>query len=239
MKPERQTAAFDALVELADTLVGDYDVAEFLQLLIHRCAELLQADAAGVLLESPDGHLQLVAAVSDEMRAIEELEIRTGEGPSTAAYQRGQPVIAEDLRDFEEQWPQVVPRLLAMGMHSAHGFPMRLRDHCVGAINVYRSEAGHFSDEDRRLGQVLADIATIGILQERKVAAAELVTEQLQLALESRVVIEQAKGMLAERHDITALEAFEVMRRHARERNRRLRDVCQDIIDGTGPARPR
>jgi GAF domain-containing protein len=239
MATRRQRLVFDTFVELADTLASDYDIGEFLQFLVHRCADLLLGDTAGVLLEGPGGDLRLAAATSDEMRRLEDLEVRLRQGPCTEAYRRAEPVIAEDLVDYQERWPQVTPKLMEMGMRSAHAFPVRLRADCIGAINLYRVQPGPFHAEDVRLGQALADVAAIGILQERKIARAERVADQLQLALSSRIVIEQAKGILAERHGISTADAFGAISNYSRSRNRKLREVCQEIVDGRYPFKPR
>ena len=229
----------DTFVELADTLSSDYEVSEFLQLLVDRCAAVLSADAAGVLLETPSGHLQLAAAISEEMRVIEEAEIGAGQGPCIEAYRSGEPVAAEDLLECRHRWPVVTWRLLDLGMRSGYAFPLKLREDRIGALNLYRREPGWLREDDVRLGQAFADVAAIGILQQRRVAAAEERAEQLQHALDSRVLIEQAKGALSNQRGITPDEAFEVLRRHARENGLRLREVCRRVVEGaTGQIPP-
>jgi len=235
MGEERQRRVMDTFVELADTLASDYEVAEFLQVLVERCAELLGADTAGVLLETSTGDLRLAAGISAEMREIEDLGIRLGEGPCLDAYRLGEPVIAEDMTDFRDRWPRITPRILDIGMRSAYAFPLRLRGDRIGALNLYRARPGSFDDDDIRLGQAFADVATIGILQDRRISAAERRAEQLQHALDSRVVIEQAKGILAQRHGIAPEEAFQALRAHARRNHLKVHDLSSQVVAGTAP----
>lgn len=232
MDDTRGALVMATFVELADTLANDYEVGEFLTYLLERCAIILSADTAGMLLESPEGNLRLAAATSPEMEAIEALEIELGQGPCMEAYLAGEQVIVDDLEDQQDNWPDVTPRILDIGMRSAFAFPLRLRQDRIGALNLYRREPGGFSDEDIRLGQAFADIAAIGILQQRKVTQAEERQEQLQHALDSRIIIEQAKGMLAQRHGVDPGQAFEAIRRYSRENNRKLRDVARGIVEG-------
>lgn len=232
MADDTSQLLLDTFVELADTLANDYDVGELLQLLVNRSADLLDADTAGVLLETTSGQPALAAAISEEMLKIEDLELRLGQGPSLDAYQTGEQVIVEDLMVCHDRWPQVTPRIIELGMRSACAFPLRLRDDRIGALNLYRAQPTAFAPHEVQLGQALADIAAVGILQQRSVFEAGRRAHQLQHALNSRVVIEQAKGVLAERRGITLREAFEIMRAHARNHNLKLRDVCQQALNG-------
>jgi GAF domain-containing protein len=235
---QRERLMIDTFVELADTLAGDYDVADFLDLLIDRSLVLLVADVAGVLLESPAGHLRLAAGTSVEMEVIERAELSTGEGPCVEAYRTREAVIAPDISAERDRWPDVAPRLLELGMRSGHAFPLRLREDCIGALNLYRREARPFDTTAIRLAQALADVAAIGILQERKSRAAEERSARLQHALDSRIVIEQAKGVLAERHAVSPQRAFEVLRAYARDHNLKLRDVSDRILAGNASDSP-
>ena len=225
------TLLLDTFVELADTLASDYDVGEFLQLLVDRCSDLM-ADTAGVLLEADGGKPALAAATSREMLEIKDLEIRLGEGPCLESFRTGEQILVNDLDRCHDRWPQITPRIIGIGMRSAATFPLRLRDDRIGALSLYRSESTTFAPHEIHLGQALADIAAVGILQERTVYEAGRRAEQLQRALDSRVLIEQAKGVLAERRDMPLRDAFEVMRGYARSNNVRLREVCQRVIAG-------
>jgi GAF domain-containing protein len=231
----RERKVMDTFVELADTLASDYDLGEFLHLLVDRCAEILGADTAGVLLETERGDLRLAAAVSEEMDAIERLEVDKDQGPCIEAYRRREPVIAQDLDRDRERWPDVAPRLVDMGMRSGYAFPLKLRQDCIGALSLYRRSAAEFHEDDVRLAQAFADVAAIGILQRRTVAAAEERSRQLQHALNSRIIIEQAKGVLAERHGVTTDKAFEALRGYARRNGLKVRDVSRQIVDGHDP----
>lgn len=231
MSSGREQQVTETFIELADTLASDYEIGEFLHTLVERCAEILQVSTAGVVIESRAGTLRLAAATSDEMEALEDAEIDHGEGPCLDAYRRGEAVSAGDLRDELGRWPNIVPLALDMGLLAVHAFPLRLREDRIGALNLYRDSPGAFHADDVRLAQALADVAAIGILQERKVRAAEERADQLQHALDSRVVIEQAKGVLAERAGISPAEAFERLRRHARNRSEKVSDVCRLVID--------
>lgn len=228
----REQLIMDTFVELADTLAGDFDIGDFLQMLVERCAAVLQVQTGGVLIEGPDGTLQLAAATSETMKELEDLEMELKQGPCLEAYQEVAQVLAADLREEKDRWPQMAPKAIEMDLLAVYAFPLRLRGDCIGALNLYRSSTGEFEDDDVRLAQAFADVAAIGILQERKVSDAERRSQQLQEALVTRIVIEQAKGIVAERHNLTAQLAFDALRRHARSRHQKLRDVCRGVVEG-------
>ena len=228
----RERLVLDTFVELADTLCSDYDVSEFLQFLVDRCAQLLVADTVGVLLETSEGRLELAAATSAEMEEIKAAELDAGQGPCMDAYHSGEPITVDELLDTKDRWPAVTWRLLDLGMRSGHAFPLHVRDDRIGALSFYRRRPGQLPEDDIRLGQAFADASAIGILQHRRVAAAEERADQLQHALDSRVLIEQAKGALAQHHGISTDQAFEVMRRHARSRSIPLRELCNLVTAG-------
>lgn len=229
---EREQLVMDTFVALADTLASDYEIGEFLHLLVERCANVLQVSAGGVLVEDPEGQLRLAASLSPAMERLEVAELQSMEGPCIDAYRDVEQVTAADLRDHQDRWPNVLPHALEQGLLAVFAFPLRLGGDCIGALNLYRDETGPFRDDDIRLAQAFADVAAVGILQHRKVTKAEQRAEQLQHALDSRIVIEQAKGAIQERHGVTSSEAFELLRREARNRHRELHDVCRDAIDG-------
>jgi GAF domain-containing protein len=232
MAEQRERLVMDTFVELADTLASEYDIGEFLHLLTERCQEVLHVATGGVLLEGPEGELRVGAATSEEMERLERVELDHDEGPCLDAYRQVEQILAEDLRDEQDRWPNAAPRALELGLMAVYAFPLRLRGDCIGALNLYRDEPGPFEDDDVRLGQAFADVAAIGILQERKVTAAQRRADQLQHALDTRVVIEQAKGVIHERHHVDLDEAFAQLRRVARNTNRKLRDVCREVVDG-------
>jgi GAF domain-containing protein len=221
----------DTFVELADTMVADFDVIEFLHLLSDRAVRLLGASAAGVMLADPRGQLRLVAASSEAVRLLETVQLEGEEGPCLETVRTGQPITEPDLRHAQQRWPRFAPAALQAGFTSVHALPMRLREQVLGGLNLFHDQPGPFDPADVRIGQALADTATIGLLHERNLRRAEIVGEQLQAALNSRVVIEQAKGKLAERLGLDMDTAFATLRHYARDHNLRLSDLAQTFVD--------
>jgi GAF domain-containing protein len=221
------------LVELADTLVDDFDVVELLTLLTDRCVDVLDVEAAGLMLVSPDGDLKVMASSSEAMRVLELFELQAEEGPCLDCYHTGEPVVNKDLTRHDGRWPRFAREALDAGFHSVHALPMRLRGTTIGALNLFHIERGEMTVHDVHAAQALADVATIAILQHRAVRQAQIVNEQLHHALNSRIVIEQAKGIVAGRCSVNMEDAFHVLRGHTRHNNLRLVDVCRDVIDGT------
>jgi GAF domain-containing protein len=223
----------DAFVELADTMVADFDVIDFLHLLTRRSVQLLDASAAGVLLADPRGELRVVAASTEAVRVLELFQLQNDQGPCLDCFRTGVPVAASELTAAGQIWPQFAAAACQAGFGAVQALPMRLRMQVIGALNLFRATPGDFTGEDVRVGQALADVATIGLLQERSTRRSETLNEQLQGALNSRVVIEQAKGKLAERLDLDMDQAFTTLRAYARDRNLRLSELAQAFIDGT------
>ena len=222
------------LVELADSLVDDFDVVELLSLLAGRCVEVLGVSAAGVMLASPEGDLRVVASSSEAMRVLEVFELQADEGPCLDCYRSGEAVLLdEDLAAAEGRWPRFSRAAAQAGFRSGHALPMRLRGSVIGALNLFAPRAGALSAEDVAAGQALADVATIAIVQQRIASESRILIEQLNTALTSRVVIEQAKGVLAERAGLSMESAFEAMRRYARDHNLHLAGVARGVIDKT------
>jgi GAF domain-containing protein len=224
-------------VELADTLVVGYDLMEFLQTLTERCVELLEIDAAGLLLAGADGALRLVAASTEQARVVELLQLQHDEGPCPDSFRTGLPVIVGDIRSPEAaaRWPRFAPAAAELGLAGVHSLPMRLRDQVIGTLNLFSTAPGGLDPAVARAARALVDVATIGILQERAIRERELAAGQLQVALNSRVVIEQAKGILAERLQTSPDEAFRLLRRYARNHNQALTELAGDVIRGTAP----
>jgi transcriptional regulator with GAF, ATPase, and Fis domain len=229
----REQRIATTFVELADTLVADFDVIDFLHTLATRSVELLGATAAGIMLADQRGALQVVASSTEEARLLELYELQNNEGPCLDCFRTGAPVARDDLSAMHAAWPAFTPQLQQLGFRSAQALPMRLRSETIGALNLFRTEPGRLSEADLGIGQAMADVATVGLLQERAIAARELLAAQLQAALTSRVLLEQAKGMLAQRADLSLDQAFQLMRGYARSNNRKLGDVAAHIIDGT------
>ncbi|MEZ0076509.1 GAF and ANTAR domain-containing protein [Planotetraspora sp. GP83] len=218
-------------VELADTLVVDFDVIDFLQMLAERCVRLLDVDAAGILLADERGSLTLVAASSDQVRLLELFQLQTEEGPCLDCYSSGQIVTCADLTAERQPWPRFAEAAQRAGYAAVQAFPLRLRDQTLGAMNLFSHTPGVPPDQTSAVAQALADVATIGITHERTLRQHQLVTEQLQYALNNRVIIEQAKGMLAERAQISVADAFTAMRSYARSHNQHLSAVAAQVIN--------
>lgn len=227
MRREHRIA--QVFIELADTLVADFDLVDFLRTLAEVSVELLDVHAAGLMLSDEHGILHVMASSDDQVELLELFELQQNEGPCPECFRAGQPVVNTDLR----RWPDFAAAAAAGGYASAHALPLRLRGQVIGALNLFRTGIQPLSDEDITLGQALADIATIGLLHERKARGQQVLTEQLQGALDSRVRIEQAKGMLAERVGLSPAEAFIAMRTYARGNGRRLADVADGVLDGS------
>jgi len=230
MAPREELLA-RTFVEAADTLVADFDVVEFMTTLSTRCVQLFDASEAGLLLADRDGGLQVAASSSNSMEHLELFELQHDEGPCVDCYRSGIPISSRNLRDDLSRWPVFGAEALRAGYQSAYALPLRLRDQTIGSLNLLRAETGDLADDDIVVAQALADVATIGLLQQRAAADAQILADQLQQALTSRVVIEQAKGVLAEVGKIGVDESFQLLRQYARRHNLRLSDVANAIVE--------
>jgi GAF domain-containing protein len=230
-KLSREAALARTLVDLADNLVDDFDVVEVLTLLTRGCIDVLGVDAAGIMLVAPGGDLRVMASSSETMRILELFEIQSEEGPCLDCFHGGQALLNYGLDADGLRWPTFTPEALGAGFRSVGAIPMRLRGKVIGALNVFH-RSGEMSEADADAARALADIATIAILQHQAVVEAGLVNERLQSALSSRVIIEQAKGMVGERSGMSMEAAFSALRKHARDRNLNLADVARDVVDG-------
>jgi GAF domain-containing protein len=232
----RETLLIRAFVEVADTLVDDYDIIALLDRLAGHCVELLAADAAGILLADPRGKLRVVASTNEQTAWMELLQLQADEGPCVESFRTAAAVSIVDLVEAGHRWPRFAAALTAAlpdhePYRSVHALPLRLRGEPIGALNLFHRQPGPLPPADLALGQALADVATIGILSERAINRSEVLNEQLQAALNSRVIIEQAKGVLAERGDIDMNAAFDSLRRYSRDNNLKLGDIARQIID--------
>ncbi|MFC4784339.1 GAF and ANTAR domain-containing protein [Nocardioides sp. MAHUQ-72] len=216
-------------VEVADSLTDDFDLIEFLQMLTARSSDLLRVDAAGVLFADPSGRLQLMAASDERTQMLELFQLQSREGPCLECFREGRAVVGADLRLSTDRWPQFAPRAVQLGFHAVHAFPLRLRQHVIGALNLFSSAAGAIDPADARVVQALADVATIALLQERAIRRGEVLTEQLQGALNSRIAIEQAKGALAQVHGCSIDDAFDLLKLYTRRTGRPLTEVARDV----------
>jgi GAF domain-containing protein len=229
----REARLFQALAAVADTLVAGYDVVELLQHLVDSCTELFDVSAAGLLLADPNGPLELVASTSEENRLVEAMQLSAEAGPCIECFRTGSVVSVTDVSQTPEGWREFRQACLENDFRSVYAIPLRLRDTTIGTLNLFRSEPGELNEEDARAAQALADLATIGILHERTWREADTVRAQLQAALTSRVVIEQAKGVLAQTHRISVDDAFILLRSYARTHQLPLGLVARQLVDRT------
>jgi GAF domain-containing protein len=227
----RESLLIATLVELADNLVDDYDIIDVLTVLTHRCVEAIDVDAAGVMLASPAGELQFVASSSESMRVLELFQIQTNEGPCVDCFRDGLAITNHALNATDGRWPLFTPRALAQGFRSVHSLPMRLRGRTIGALNLFRTHQGTLTEEDAGMAQGLADVATIAILQHRSTLDASVLNAQLNNALNSRIIIEQAKGMVSQATICGMDEAFDRLRNHARNHNEGLTSLATRIVE--------
>jgi GAF domain-containing protein len=222
-------------VRLADTLVEDFDVHDLLQTLAARCVDLFDVGAAGLLLADEHGRLQVVVSSNERTRLLELFQVQNDEGPCLDCFRTGGPVKVDDLAMAQHRWPAFVPHAVAEGFGSVVALPMRLRGEAIGALNLFGGpDSTPFTDRRLAIAQALADVATIAILQERLARNRDLLATQLQVALNSRIAIEQAKGALATLLQIGLDEAFHLIREHARSSRRHLVEVARDVVERRG-----
>lgn len=228
----REHRLTDVFVELADSLVSGFDLVGLFDDLAGACVELLGVSAAGLMLVDPAGRLRVMASSSERSRLLELLEIQNNEGPCLDCYRDGQPVVGADLARDDGRWPLFSPEAARAGFGSVYALPMRLREETIGALNLFHRQPSALTAAGVRLAQGLADVATIGILQQRAIQRSADLADQLQAALNSRLIIEQAKGVLSERERIGMSAAFEMLRRYARRTGRHLSEVAAAVVAG-------
>lgn len=236
MSGSREREVSRAFVELASSLANGYDVVELLSGLTADCAQLLDVASAGLLLADGRGVLHVMAASSERTRQLEVFQVQRADGPCRDCYLAGEPVSAPDLREEADRWPHFVPAALEAGFVSVHALPMRLRDRVLGALGLFGTTVGSLGPDDLSLGQALADVASVALVQEKVASDQQSVNEQLQTALTSRIVLEQAKGVLAQQGSLQMEEAFAVLRRYARNNNLRLTAVAEAVVARRLPA---
>jgi GAF domain-containing protein len=219
-------------VALADTLVADFDVVDLMDRLAASCVELLKATAAGILLLDQRGNLALVASSSEETRLLELFQLQNEQGPCLDCIRTGRPVTVDDLDAEAARWPLFAEKAAEVGFRSVHAVPLRLRSEIIGGLNLFRQNGPQLTQQEQAIAQALADVATVGILQQRTNHRSSLLAEQLQTALLSRVIIEQAKGVLSEFAHVSMDEAYRALRTYARNGNHRLSEVAQDVVLG-------
>lgn len=232
---DRESLMVSTLVELADNLVDNFDIIDILTLLCDRCVKAFSVDTAGFMLEAPGDTLQFVASSSESMRVLELFQIQAWEGPCVDCFTSGSAIVNHDLIEPDEHWPKFTPRAIGLGFRAVHCLPMGLRGRTIGALNFFQSQPGSVPADDILVAQGLADIATIAILQHRTTLDARRLNDQLAFALNSRITIEQAKGMIAQSSSADMDVAFARLRAHARNHNWRLTDVANRVVEGSLP----
>jgi len=227
----REERINDAFVRVAGTLVDNYDVVDMLSTLVHTCTQLLGVQSGGILLADGMGMLELVASTSEEAEIVEVMIVAAGAGPCIDCYNTGSVVSVPDIDTDSDQWPRFRRTALEQGFRAAHATPLRLHGEVIGAMNLLSTVPGALSERDAQLAQALADVATVGILHERSFRQPEVVAAQLHLALDTRILVEQAKGVLAHVRSCTMTEAFDALRDYARVNKITLRAAAEGVVN--------
>ncbi|MDY0910452.1 GAF and ANTAR domain-containing protein [Microbacterium sp. CFBP9034] len=226
----RDTRLFQTFATLADTLVDDYDVVELLQVLVDACRDILGATAAGILIADETGELELIASTSEASRIVEIMQLGAQAGPCIECFRSRRAVSVPAIAESPERWEQFRAGALAQGFASAEALPLRLRENTIGTLNLLNASEGRMREEDVVAAQAFADVATIGILHERSVRRTEVLAEQLRFALDSRIIIEQAKGVVSFTRDVPVDEAFGIIRAYARRHRLTLSSVAARLV---------
>jgi transcriptional regulator with GAF, ATPase, and Fis domain len=224
----------DVFVEVADTLIDEYDVIEFLQLVTNRTADLIGASDVGLLLADQGGRLQFMAASNEDVKRLELFQVQNHEGPCLDAFRGGEQVVNADLQEASDRWPRFAPHAARAGFRSVHAMPLRFRHEVIGAMGVFGSGAGNLEATDVQMAQALAHVATIGLLQSRALRRGEMLAEELESALNSRTEIEQAKGAIAQSRGVSVDEAYLIIQDHAHSTRRRLGEVAHIVLTEPG-----
>lgn len=228
---DRESRLAAAFVALADTLAPGRGILDTLQLLVENSTSLTAVVEAGIVLADADGTLHMAATTGKRVSDIELMQLASSSGPCFVAFTSGTNVEVDDIVASRDRWPEFADLAVAKGFRSMHAIPLRLRDQTLGSLNLFSESLGPLSDQDAVLAQAMADVATIGIVQDRMLTSHATINDQLLTALDSRVRIEQAKGLLAHRHDISVEEAFTLLRAHARRHRLKLNDVALDVVE--------
>ncbi|TFD90816.1 ANTAR domain-containing protein [Cryobacterium lactosi] len=227
---QRDVDIADVFVLLADSLRGGYDVVDTMDILVQSGTRFTSATDAGILLADSDGVLHIVASSNERTSDVEEAQLGFDQGPCLDAFASGEPIEVADLSEEVERWPRFVALAQSRGFHAVHASPLRLRGQTFGAMGLFSTRRGPFSDQDAALALALAQVATISLVQHQTIKNHEMVNDQLQQALESRVLIEQAKGFLAQKHGVPIDAAFSLLRTYARSTSARLHDIAEGVV---------
>jgi GAF domain-containing protein len=226
----REGQLVDAFATLADTLIDNYDAVDLMQTLVENCRDILDVTAAGILLANSDGNLEVVASTSEASRLVEFMQLSAQAGPCIECITTGQQISVPDISKSPEKWRLFRESAVREGFRSVFALPMHQRETTFGALNLLRADTGALNERDVQAAQALADVATIGILHARSLSESDAVRGQLQNALKSRIVIEQAKGVLSQTHDVTTDEAFDLIRRYSRSHGLLLSSVAEQLV---------
>lgn len=233
MPDTRESLLVQTFVTLADSLVAPYDVIDLLQTLVDRTTELFDASASGIILGPDDEHLEIIVSTSETSRIVGLMQLRAGEGPCVEAVTTGKVVSVINTTEIHDRWPTFADAAEGSGYLSVHAIPLRLRGETIGSLNLFRNKEGALNGTDALAAQALADVATISVLQERTIRDATIIRDQLKHALDSRVVIEQAKGVISHTHDLDMDAAYRLIRHHSRSTQTAMAAVATGIIDGS------
>lgn len=236
MSDARERSVTDAFVSLANSLAGPFDVVDLLNTLTERCAALLDIASAGLLLADRRGVLHVVAASSERTRDVESFQVQRDEGPCLECFRTGTPVRAADLQADSDRWPHFAAVAGQNGFLSVHALPMRLAERTLGTLGLFGTSVGALNDDDLSLGQALADVASVVVVAGNNATSRDALNQQLQQALDSRVLIEQAKGAIAHQGNLDMAEAFARLRGYARHHNQKLTAVAQAVVARDLPA---
>jgi GAF domain-containing protein len=226
----REGQLLQTFAKLADTLVVGYDAVDLLQLLVEACRDLLGATAAGILLANSDDELELIASTSESSRLVELMQLAAEAGPCVTSFETGEMVVVPDIATVRPEWSRFRDSALQQGFGAVYALPLRLRETTIGTLNLFQDEFGQMSDQDLTAARAYADVATIGILHERSLRESGVIQTQLQNALNSRIVIEQAKGVVAHSRSVSMDEAFALIRAHARTNRLGIAHVSAEIV---------
>jgi transcriptional regulator with GAF, ATPase, and Fis domain len=226
-RPEQVSAAF---LRLTTTLTTRYDVLELLHILVEESVRLLEVTQAGLLLADPHGDLQVLASTSEESRLVEVLQLQAGEGPCIDCYRTGTVVTIDDISTLGSRWPVFQKTASDQGFLSVHAVPLRIHNRTIGAMGLFSANRGALTQEDAAIGQALADVATISLIHERTLRESKIINDQLQRALNSRIAIEQAKGVISHTASVDMGEAFARLRNYSRSHNQSLHDTAAQVI---------
>jgi GAF domain-containing protein len=229
----RDTRLVRGFVKLADSLVGDFDVVEMLDRLVHSCVDLLDVEAAGILLLNQDRRLEVAASSDAAARYMEVFQLQCRSGPCVEVVRTGRPIVVTDQAELHRRWPVFGKAVGQVGYRAVYALPMRVREETIGALNLFSTAPAGLDELDAEVAQAMAHAATIGIMQQRSITRATLLAEQLQLALNTRTAVEQAKGIVSEYAGVDVGTAFEAIRKFARSHQANLGSVAEQLVGRT------